>query len=220
MRAFPNLNNKLLYSIGNSNTYGYGLADPTNERWAKLLSARFNGQDGNGGDVGATVTRTTYKPYNWASIPNWSDSIGFTLFLLGTNDALQDSATITVAAFYAELRAQINRMVTQQGYPPSQLALVNINYMMGYADRPLASQAPITARNAKILDVAHEFNTCHVDMYSHFLPLANKEVLFPDGVHMAVSAHQIFANKLATSDYTQINNQSPAGQVHLGRLVA
>lgn len=190
---------KIAYGVGDSNMAGYGLSDPAAEGYFNVICARTGATNYNNGQSGTSLQTGTDKPYNLPGILPWNN-FSFAIFALVTNDALQDSPSVTAAGYDLALDNALADLFAAKLYVPARTVLLTGFYMRGFVNHELVSQAPITDRNAIVAAKAQKYGTLFYDAYALTSAWPDREARLPDGVHLDAIGHERVATSLLAAD--------------------
>ncbi|SRR6266540_1786313 len=179
--------------IGDSITFGYGLANPSTQSYpAQLQTLLGSGYVvGNFGLNGATVQKSTPKSYwrtsQYRSSKTFAPNI--VVIMLGTNDS--KSANWNAANFNADYRALITDYQSLATHPAVYISLIPPVYIpngFGNAFDPVFIQDTV---EPAIQTIASQAAVPLIDNNS---PLQNHPEYFSDGVHPNLQGAGIIAS--------------------------
>ena len=184
--------------IGDSITFGYGLASPSTQSYPAQLQARLGSGYvvGNFGVNGATVQKSTAKSYwrtsQYRSSKTFAPKI--VVIMLGTNDS--KSGNWDAAKFNTDYRALIADYWSLPTQPEVYVCLIPPVYSPN-AFGPTFD--PVFIQNTVVPAIRTIANQSGMPLVDNNSPLLNHPEYFSDGVHPNVQGAGIIASTVAAA---------------------
>lgn len=183
--------------VGDSITYGYGIRNRDTNSFPALLQQMLGDgyEVGNFGYSGATLLKNGHKPY-WEKAP-FLESLEFqpdvVVINLGANDAVD-----TNWAHASQFAADYNALIAKFRSLPSKPAvhICEILPIFPKHDRYRECMTNRKTMTSMIRQVAKSSKSEMIDLHS---PFADKNAMFPDGLHPNETGTQLMAQRVFTA---------------------